>query len=308
MEMVVKPNIWVKRKKLPKSDALAALFFILPSFLGFAVFFLFPVLSSLVMSFFKWNLTGSVSDAIFNGLKNYEAIFKDQAFTASMRNSLLFTASTVLLGIVISIVLATLITKTVYNSGALKTMFFVPYISSTIAIAAVWQILFNPTYGPINGFLRSIGFESTPNWLVDFNWALTAIMIIYIWQNLGYNIVVFIAGLSAVPTDLYEAAEVDGASKIRQFFTITIPMVSPTTFFLVIMGVINSFKVFDLVQVLTGGGPGNATSMLAVYIYKEGFKYYRTGTASAAAWIMFIIIFAVTIIQWHGQKKWVTYE
>lgn len=280
----------------------------LPSFAGFVVFFLFPVMSSLVMSFMKWNFSGSLNDASFTGLNNFIAIFKDQVFIKSMANSLVFSLFTVAVGIAISLVLAVFISKLVFFKGALKVMFFIPYISSTIAIAAVWRILFNPTKGPLNAFLASLGLQNLPNWLADFRWALPAITIIYVWQHLGYNIVVFMAGLSSVPTDLYEAAEVDGASGLRKFFTITIPMVSPTTFFLVIMGIINSFKVFDIVQVLTKGGPGNATSMLAVYIYNEAFRFYRAGTASASAWVMFIVIFIVTIVQWQGQRKWVTYE
>ncbi len=291
-------------KKL-RDDMLPALFFILPSFAGFAVFFLFPVLFSLFMSFMDWNFSASLSDMTFHGLKNYAAILNDQDFTASMTNSLIFTVVTVVIGVSIALVLAVLIKNLVFFKGTMKAMFFIPYISSAIAIAAVWRVLFNPSKGPINHFLLSFGAENVPGWLADFKWALPAVTVIYIWQNLGYNIVVYMAGLSAIPNDLYEAADVDGASGIRKFFSITVPMTSPITFFLAVMGIINSFKVFDQVYVLTGGGPGNATSMLAVYIYNEAFKYYRTGTASAAAWIMFTIIFIVTLIQWRGQRKWV---
>lgn len=297
-------NVIKKRRKL-KRDTLPAIIFILPGFLGFAVFYFFPVLSSLFMSVMKWNFSGSLSDMTFNGLKNYAAIFEDKAFIASISNSLIFTLVTVMAGVALSLVLAVLIKNLVFQKTAMRTMFFIPYISSAIAVAAVWRVLFNPSKGPINQFLMSLGVENTPGWLADFNWALPAVILIYVWQNLGYNIAVYMAGLAAVPNDLYEAASIDGAGGIRKFFSVTVPMTSPISFFLIIMGIINSFKVFDQVYVLTGGGPGNATSMLSVYIYNEAFKYYRAGTASAAAWIMFVIIFAVTIFQWYGQRKWV---
>jgi len=225
-----------------------------------------------------------------------------------MKNSLIFTVATVLIGIALSLVLAVVIGRLVFFKDAVKAMLFMPYISSTVAISIVWMILLQPTYGPVNQFLRSLGIQNTPNWLFDVHWALPSLIAMYIWQNLGYNIVVYIAGLSSISRELYEAAEVDGASGIRQFFSITIPMVSPTTFFLVIMGIINSFKVFDQVQVLTQGGPGTSSSVLALFIYREAFQNYHMGTASAAAWVMFIIIFIVTVIQWQGQRKWVTFD
>ena len=292
----------------PENELGAGIFFILPSFLGFVVFFLFPVLFSLGLSFTKWNLSSTLKSAEYVGLGNYQNILTDSRFITSMTNSLLFTLSTVLIGVCLSLIMAVIINKHVFFKSGIKIMFFMPYISSTVAISIVWMILLQPKFGPINQFLRALGIVDPPKWLADLKWALPAITAMYIWQNLGYNIIVFMAGLSAISPELYEAAKVDGASGLRQFFSITVPMVAPTTFFLVIMGIINSFKVFDQVNVLTQGGPGSATTMLALYIYREAFSNYRMGTASAAAWIMFIIIFIVTLIQWRGQKKWVTYE
>jgi multiple sugar transport system permease protein len=272
------------------------------------VFFLIPVVFSLGLSFTRWNLASSFRNMVFVGIDNYRNIFTDVRFTASLTNSLIFTVSTVVIGVSLSLILAVLISKLAYMKGVMKAMFFMPYVSSTVAIAIVWMILLQPRFGPLNQFLRSAGVDNPPAWLADMKFALPALIGMYIWQNLGYNIVVFIAGLSSISPELYEAADVDGAAGIRKFFKITVPMVSPTTFFLVIMGIINSFKVFDQVNVLTQGGPGTSTTVLALYIYREAFSYYRMGTASAAAWVMFTIIFIVTIIQWRGQKKWVTYE
>jgi multiple sugar transport system permease protein len=291
-----------------ENEILPALLFVLPSLIGFIVFFLFPVLSSLILSFCKWDLASGFSNIKFFGIENFKAIFTDQWFSDSMKNSLIFTAATVIIGISLSLVLAVILNKMVYFKDSIKVMFFMPYISSAVAVAIVWMVVLQPSYGPVNMFLKSVGIQHPPNWLADVHWALPAIIGMYIWQNLGYNMVVYAAGLSAIPAELYEAAEIDGASSFKKFTAITIPMVSPTTFFLVIMGIINSFKVFDQVQVLTQGGPGTATTMLALYIYREAFQFYNMGYASAAAWAMFVIIFIVTLIQWKGQKKWVIYE
>ena len=296
------------KSRFRNHEGFVAFLFILPSFIGFVAFFLFPVISSFILSFAKWNLASGLKNIQFVGLRNYFDIMSEEWFVQSMKNSLIFTISTVIVGISLSLVLAVIINRLVFFKGIIKIMFFMPYISSTVAISIVWMILLQPKFGPVNQFLRSIGITNTPNWLADVNWALPALIAMYIWQNLGYNIIVYLAGLSSISHELYEAAEIDGANALKQFFSVTIPMVSPTTFFLVIMGIINSFKVFDQVQVLTQGGPGTSTTTLALYIYREAFKFYKMGYASSAAWIMFIIIFIVTIVQWRGQKKWVTYD
>ena len=299
-----------KRRKTLSSEneIIPGLLFVLPSLIGFIVFFLFPVLFSLILSFCKWDLTSGFSNIKFTGLGNYLGFSTDVWFTDSMKNSLIFTATTVIIGISLSLVIAVILNKMVYFKDSLKVMVFLPYISTPVAVAIVWMVILQPTYGPVNQFLRSIGVQHPPAWIADVHWALPAIIGMYIWQNLGYNIIVYISGLTAIPLDLYEAAEIDGANGLKKFTSITIPMVSPTTFFLVIMGIINSFKVFDQVQVLTQGGPGTSTTMLALYIYRAAFQFYDMGSASAAAWAMFLIIFIVTIIQWKGQKKWVNYD
>ncbi len=296
------------RRKQAFIENVAGYLFILPSFLGFAVFFLFPVLFSLFLSLCKWNLAGGFANIDFVGFENFKSIMRDVWFTDSMKNSLIFTAATVCIGVAAALVLAVVLNKSVYGKNTLRVLFFLPYISSAVAVAMVWSIILQPTYGPVNQFLKSVGIQNAPNWLADVHWALPALIGMYIWQNLGYNIVVYMAGLTAISSDLYEAANIDGAGPLTKFFKITIPMVSPTTFFLVIMGIINSFKVFDQVQVLTQGGPGTSTTVLALYIYREAFQFYDMGFASAAAWAMFVIIFIVTIIQWIGQKRWVTYD
>ena len=177
------------------------------------------------------------------------------------------------------------------------------YFASVVAVCTVWQVMLQPSYGPINEFLRTIGIENPPKWLVDEHWALIAIMLINIWSQVGYYVAVYMSGLKNVPADLYEAAQIDGASSIQQFRYITVPQVSPTTFFLAIMGIIGSFKVFDMISVLTAGGPGNSTSVMAYYIYKTAFTDFKMGYACALAWVLFLLIFAVTLVQWKFQDR-----
>lgn len=297
-----------RKRKNVENEVLPAVLFLLPSFLGFMVFYFFPVISSLVLSFTKWDLSSGLGNIKFVGLGNFKAIMRDVWFTDSMKNSLVFTASTVVIGTALALLLAVLISRAAYFKQTLKAVFFLPYISSTVAVAIVWMIVLQPKFGPMNQFLRAVGVANPPKWLADVNWALPSLIAMYIWQNLGYNMIVYISGLTSISTELYEAAEVDGAGPVKKFFHITVPMIAPTTFFLLIMGIINSFKVFDQVQVLTQGGPGSSTAVLALYIYRQAFRFYNMGYASASAWVMFLIIFAVTLIQMRGQRKWVTYE
>lgn len=177
-----------------------------------------------------------------------------------------------------------------------------------VAVGVVFQLLFNPRLGPINMFLRSIGVGTPPGWLTSTSWALYAVILVGVWKQTGYYMLLFLAGLKGIPKPLYESADIDGAGGIRQFFSITLPMLSPTTFLVSVLSIISSFQVFDLIAVMTDGGPGRATNVLVYRIYQEGFDYSRFGYASAMAYFLFMIILIVTLIQFRGQKNWVTYE
>jgi multiple sugar transport system permease protein len=290
-------------KKRERKEALAGAAFILPSFLGFLVFTFLPVVMSLGLSFTEWNFLKGLDDIRFNGLENYIKLFSDDWFINSFRNNIVFTAVTIPVCLALGLIFATIINKYIMGKTVVKIMFFIPYIASVVAVCAVWQVLLQPSYGPVNQFLQAIGIENPPKWLVDFKWALPSVMVIYIWQQLGYYIIVFMAGLNGISKDVYEAAQIDGATGIRQFFSITVPLVAPTTFFLSVMGIIGSFKVFDQISVLTQGGPGNSTSVMAYYIYKTAFEDYKMGYANTLAWALFILIFLVTIVQWKFQDK-----
>jgi len=291
-------------------ENIAGYLFLAPTLVGFVVFVVFPIVASLGLSFSEWDFLTGLDGIRFNGLDNYIRLLsgQDEWFSRSMVNTVLFALVTVPVGIILGLVSAVLINKYVYAPGLFKVLVFIPYISSIVASAVVWQVVFQPSYGPITSLLTSLGVQNPPKWFVDEHCAFGLVMLFSIWQGMGYNTIVFSSGLKSIPNDLYEAATIDGASETQKFFSITIPMISPTTFFLSTMSIIGSFKVFDAIKVLTGGGPGNATSVIAFYIYREAFTFYRMGTANAAAWIMFALIFVVTMIQMHGQKKWVTYE
>ncbi len=292
-----------RKKRVIRKDTLMGILFILPGFLGFVFFVLIPVVMSLGISFSEWNFLKGWSAIRFTGIENYVRLFSDDWFLVSLKNNLLFTAVTVPALLVLGLITANIINRHCYGGSAIRVMIFIPYIASVVAICTVWQVILQPSYGPVNQFLMSIGIKNPPKWLVDQNWAMIAIIIINIWTQLGYYVAVYMSGLKNVSEDLYEAADIDGASATEEFWYITVPMVRPTTFFLAVMGIIASFKVFDLISVLTQGGPGNATSVMAYYIYKTAFKDFKMGYACALAWALFIIIFIVTVFQWKYQES-----
>jgi len=300
----------MKRAIYLQSDAKAAFWFLLPSMVGFVTFIALPVIGSLFLSLTEWNFLTGFDGIKFVGLQNFKTLlsFKDLWFTDSMRHSLLYTVVQVPLNLVLGLFVAVLIDRYVYGKKLFKVTVFIPYISSIVASAVVWMVVFQPSYGPVNNLLCAIGIENPPRWFVDAVWAFPTIILFQLWLGLGYTVIVFMSGLKSIPAELYETATTDGASELQKFFKITVPMISPTTFFLATMGIISSFKVFDSISVITGGGPGRATTVIAFYIYREAFKYYRMGTANAAAWIMFVIIFIVTMVQLKQQSKWVNYD
>ena len=284
-----------KGSKKARKDFFTGMGFILPSLLGFLIFTFIPVVISLCLSFTSWNFMEGIEGIKFNGLANYIRLFSDEWFLNSYKNNIIFTAVTVPVLIALGLVMATIINKYIYGGGVVRTMIFIPYIASVVAVCTVWMVLLQPSYGPVNEFFRSIGIANPPGWLADFKWSLPSIMIIYVWQQVGYYSIVFLAGLKGLPEDVYEAAKVDGASSIRQFFSLTVPLISPTTFFLTIMGIIGSFKVFDQISVLTQGGPGSSSSVMAYYVYRTAFDYFEMGYANTLAWALFVLVFIVTL-------------
>lgn len=290
-----------------KREQFLGYLFIAPSFIGITIFMIIPALFSLFLSFTEWNHLAGFSNIEFVGLAQFAKLWDDSTFMVSLKNNIIYTFLGVPIAVVISLLVAVILNDKVFGKNIFRAAFFLPYITNGIAVAFVWMLLFHPRQGPINSFLTAVGVESPPLWLASSTWALPALVIIYIWAHIGFNTIIYIANLQNISKELYEAAEVDGAKSWHKFVFITVPLLSPTTFFLMIIGVIGSLKVFGIIVALTQGGPGNSTTVLAYYVYVTAFNYYDMGYASAISWILFIIIFIFTFIQWQLQKKWVHY-
>ncbi len=293
-----------KLLSLNARNTITGLTFILPNFIGFFLFVLIPVCFSFVLSFTKWD---GFNEMEFYGLKNFIKIFQSSVFKQSLFHTVVYTMFSVLFTMLAALGLSLLLNKGLKGTTFFRSAIFFPYVASIVAVGVVWNMLFQKNYGPINEFLRFIGIENVPGWLASTKWALTAVIIVSVWKQMGYYMIIYLAGLQGIPASLYEAAVVDGATGWQRFKNITLPMLTPTTFFVVMMLTINSFKVFDLIFVLTEGGPGTSTTVLAKYIYDQSFISWDYGSASAASMILFLIVGTVTAIQFRAEKKWVSY-
>lgn len=297
-----------KKKKIykEKSENLIGLLFVSPMLIGVSTLVLLPIIATFTLSFADWSFITNISQLKWVGFDNFTRLMEDKIFLKSLLNNALFIL-TVPICMAISLFLAIVIDRNVYLKSYFKVAFFMPYISSIVAIAVVWQVLFHPSAGPINQVLMSLGIDNPPKWIADPEFALLSLMLIQVWVSIGFNMIIFLAGLQSIPKDLYEAADIDGANAWIKFKHITFPMISPTSFFLFITGIISTFKVFDLVAVLTKGGPMNSTSMIVWRLYDTAFVNLKIGYASAMAVVLFLCVFAITVLQWIGQKKWVNY-
>lgn len=278
--------------------------FMLPNLIGILIFMGIPIVSSLYLSFTEWDLFGSPE---WVGLSNYISIFKSNDFWKALLHTAYFIAGYLPLVIVLSLSAAMLLNKKLKGVTFFRFVYFLPVISSWVAVSMIWKWLFNPEYGLINYMLSLIGIAG-PAWLQDPQWAMPAIIITSVWKDIGFVMVMFLAGLQGIPDDYYEAADLDGANGWQKFFKITLPLLSPTTFFVLIISLINSFQVFDQVWIMTQGGPAGATGVLVEQIYRNAFRYYKMGYASALSWVLFGIIFLFTYIQMKLQRRWVGYD
>jgi len=282
--------------------------FILPNLTGFIIFTLGGIIFSFSMSLTDWNLLRGFDRANFVGFLNYARLFVSGDFWIALRNNF-FLLLSVPITIVLSIVIASILNQGIWGKPMVRAFFFLPYITNVVAVSTVWRALFHPSAGPINMVLQWLGVpaEKLPGWLSSSSWFLPAVMIIIIWQNLGYYILMYSAGLQNISQDLYEAVSVDGGNALHKFWYITIPMLTPVTFVVAILGVISSLQMWLLVQVLTPGGRGFGTASytLSYYIYRSAFVDYRSGFAAALSWVLCFLILGITLIQWTGQKKWV---
>ncbi len=292
--------------KPASSEAVTGYLFLLPNMIGFLLFTVLAVGASAVISLTNWDL---LSPPKFVGLANYQKLLtNDPLFHKVLFNTFYFTVVSVPLAIVIALLLALALNEGIRGIALFRVAYFLPVITSGVVVALIWRWLYNPDFGVLNYVLYNLGIQSPPNWLADQRWAMPAVIIMAVWKQVGYNMVIFLAGLQAIPTNLYEAASIDGAGRLDRFRHITLPLLTPTTFFILIVSLIGSLQVFDAVLVLTEGGPANATRTLVYHIWQQAFQFLQMGYAAAVAWVLFFLIFLITIAQWKLQARWVHYE
>ena len=290
----------IARRGMKSSDGLWAALFLAPNFLCFFAFTIVPVVWAAAMSFTEWKIIGSPT---WIGLGNYIEIFtKDEVFWQVLKNTLIFMVVNVPVGVVLSLLVAMLLNQDIAFKRIYRGFFFMPVITSTVLCSIVWKWLLIPDFGLVNYILSLFGIRG-PSWLTDTRFALPSIIAVNIWKSLGFNMLLFIAGLQNIPDVYYEAFKMDSQNSLQRTIHITIPLLSPTTFFVFTMAVINSFQVFDTVMMMTGGGPGRATSVLVHYLYQNAFKYFRMGYASALAYILFFMVLIITIIQFRLNNQ-----
>lgn len=280
--------------------------FLSPCLAGLMIFTYLPVLASLGLSFSYWNLLGIPR---FVGLENYQTVLGEPLFWKSFATTCTFVVISGFLEVALALILAVWLNRAIRGQSFFRTAYFLPFITPMVSVALVWGWLYDPAYGMFNWILQGLHLIHKPiPWLYDPDTALWAVMILRVWKDIGYNIVIFLAGLQAVPPSLYESASLDGATGWRTFWNVTLPMITPTLFFIGIMALINGFQAFDSVYLLTQGGPEHSTELLVYWMFKNAFEYYRIGPASAIAYVLFVVILVLTFGQWQLRKRWVLYE
>ncbi len=303
-------RLWWTSKWKPEQQS-EAYFFLLPSLIGFALFVLVPIVGSFVLSFFEWNL---LTPPQFVGIRNYgELLVQDSVFRKVLGNTLFYAATIVPLQLAIGLLMAVALNQGIRGLGIYRVIYFMPVVTNIVAAALVFQWLFNRDFGIVSSWFWQLA-EATnwpiapPDWLNSSFWAKPAVVLLTLWKNVGFTMVIYLAALQAVPDSLYDAAKVDGANPRQRFRFVTIPLVSPTTFFLLVIQMIGAFQLFAEPFVMTRGGPAQATLSIVYYIYQNAFNFQRMGKATAIAWLLFAIIFIFTLIQTRLQRRWVHYE
>ncbi len=291
----------------PKSrEAIAAYLFILPTLIGFVIFIAYPLVESLRISFYEYGIWG---DTTYIGTENFQRLTTDTRLHHTYRNTVVFTMFAVFLNAGVGLLLAVFRNRRMPTlvSNFYRSVFFFPILVAHTYISVIWKYLYAEDTGVFNFYLSLLNIDSIP-WLREPGWAMAAIIILDVWKNAGFAMLVFLAGLQSIPNEYYEAAQLDGASERQLFTRITIPLLSPTIFFILVIFFIGAFQVFDSIFVLTGGGPGDATRSVVMYIYQQAFQRLDFGYAAAISWTLFLVIMAVTLVQFWGGRRWVHYE
>ena len=292
-------------KKSAKENSIAYSF-IAPNFIGFAIFTLVPLVFALFLSFLRWDGANPIQ---FMGLANFIRLAGDDRFWLAMRNTILYTAGVVPLTMACSLFLAILLNQKLWARNFFRTAAFFPYVASLVAVAVVWNFIFSPTWGPVNNllsYLTKIPIEKLPQWAADKHWALPTVIFFSVWKNMGYYMVIYLAGLQGINAELYEAAAIEGANKWQQFLYVTIPQLGPTTFFILMMLIIYSFKVYDIFINIFAGGDNqlsDATRVLVYQIYNTAFRSLEFGYASSMAMVLLVIVVSITLFQFRLEKR-----
>jgi multiple sugar transport system permease protein len=287
-----------------RKEAVWGLVMVAPMMIGWTIFFLIGFIGSFGISLTSWKLLGTPT---FVGSANYTRLIGDERFLMSLGNTLRLATIYVPLDLVVAVSLAVVLNRRIPFRNVYRAIFFLPLLTMPIAAATVWRWLYSPTYGLINAGLEGIHING-PAWLAEPLWAMPAIVVMIVWNGVGRDMVIFLAGLQAIPRDLYEAAEIDGASHWQTFRRITLPLLTPTTFFVTVVSTISSLQVFDAIYVMTNGGPGNSTRTVVFTVWEEAFRNYRIGYASAMTWALVILILGFTLLQFRVQRRWVHYS
>jgi multiple sugar transport system permease protein len=287
-----------------RNDGRYALIFLGPSLIGLALFTLFPTVMALVMSLFDWPVFGSRT---FHGLDNYARLLGNPVFRQVVLNTCLFVALYVPLNLVVSLGLAAWVSPRIKGRQGFRILFFIPVMTPVVANAVVWRFMYQ-TGGLLDSLSQSVLGSPAPNFVGSSATAMLAIVAMSVWQGFGYNFLVFSTAIDQVPQEQLEAAAIDGASGLQQFWRVTLPMITPSIFFATTLTLITSFQVFAQPFLLTKGGPGNATATMVLFVYNEGWRFLHMGLAAAAGWVLFVIIMGITAIQFLGQKRWVHYD
>ena len=303
--MASRDTATTKKIKSPmrKREAKWFYIFILPWILGFFLFTIFPMAMSAVLSFMKWDY---VQAPRFVGWENFITLFHDDVFYKSLQVTIIYAVFSVPLSLLVSFIFALLLNTGIKGLSVYRTLFYLPSLVSGAAASILWMWMFNPEFGVINTILGYFGIDG-PGWIYDKNWALPALIIMSLW-GVGGSMLIYLSGLQGIPTELYEAAKIDGAGKATTLFKITIPMMTPVIFYNLIMGIIGSLQTFTQAFVMTDGGPNYSTYFYVLYLYKNAFKNFKIGYASAQAWILFFIILALTALVFRSSAAWVYYE
>lgn len=301
-----------RERRRNERSFLSASPFLTASLIGFAIFYFAPMVISVVISLTDWNgldrlLAPGFMEEHFIGLDNYKAILTGAEFWKVLKNTLVYIVLYIPLMLTTSTAIAALLSRQRRGVGAFRVLYYIPVLTSWVAASLIWKSLLSPQYGAMNGILAFFGMEG-PGWLTDEKWAMPAIVLVSVWKDMGFFGLILLSGMIGIDRAYYEAAEIDGAGSWTRFLKITLPLLTPALFYVLIVSLINSFQLFPQIMIMTDGGPNGATQVMMERIYKYGFRYYRMGYASAFSWILFIVIMICTAVQMRGQKRWVNYD